>query len=123
MTPHEVCMLIGHDGEVLWCDESNSPARMPDSRSRWQAIWRLRDVLEEVAHSHPDGPLGFSTEDESTMSALTSALGKPLRFSVVAPEGMVSRQGDRDVLVVDEPWWAEALRSASGIRHNPGGLA
>lgn len=123
MSTREVCLLIGQGDEVLWCDESDSPLRMPDSRARWEAIWRLRDVLEEVAHSHPDGPLGFSAEDESTMSALTSALGKPLRFSVVSPEGMVSRRNGRDVLVADEPWWAEALRSASGIRHTPSALA
>ncbi|ATB46031.1 hypothetical protein [Corallococcus macrosporus] len=123
MPTREVCLLISGDGEVLWCDASDSPLQLPDSRARWEAIWRLRDVLEEVAHSHPEGPLGFSAEDESTMAALTSALGKPLRFSVVAPEGMVARRQGRDVLVADEPWWAEALRSASGIRHTPGGLA
>ncbi|NOK05499.1 hypothetical protein HNV27_28620 [Myxococcus xanthus] len=123
MSTREVCLLIGHGGEVLWCDASDSPNQLPDSRARWEAIWRLRDVLEEVAHSHPDGPLGFSAEDESTMAALTSALGKPLRFSVVAPEGMVARLRGRDVLVAAEPWWAEALRNASGIRHTPSGLA
>ena len=37
----------------------------------------------------PVGPLGFSAEDETTMEALTVALGRPLRFLVVASNGMV----------------------------------
>ena len=123
MTTREVCLLIGREGTVLWSDESDSPLLLPDSRERWEAIWQLRAELEEVAHSHPEGPLGFSTEDESTMSALTSALGRPLRFSVVAPGGMVARVDGRDVLVVQEPWWAEPLRRASGMRHEPLALA
>jgi hypothetical protein len=122
-TMREVCLLIGRDNEVLWSDESDSPVRLPDSRERWEAIWQLRNELAEVAHSHPEGPLGFSAEDETTMAALTSALGRPLRFSVVAPGGMVQRVGGRDLLVAEEPWWAEPLRQASGMRHQPVALA
>ncbi len=112
----EVCLLIGRGGTVLWSDASDSPVSLPDSRARWEAIWRLRGELEEVAHSHPVGPLAFSAEDESTMAALLEALGKPLRFSVVAPSGMVARQEGRDVPVPEEPWWAGLLRLASGMR-------
>jgi hypothetical protein len=123
MATREVCLLISHDNQVLWSDESDNAFLLPDSRERWEAIWRCRAELAEVAHSHPEGPLGFSAEDESTMSALTSALGRPLRFSVVAPEGMVSRVAGRDVLVSEEPWWAEPLRRVSGMRHEPIALA
>jgi hypothetical protein len=123
MTTREVCLLIGREGTVLWSDESDSPLLLPDSRERWEAIWQLRAELEEVAHSHPEGPLGFSTEDESTMSALTSALGRPLRFSVVAPGGMVARVDGRDLLLAEEPWWAEPLRRVSGMRREPMALA
>lgn len=112
----EVCLLIGRGGTVLWSDASDSPVSLPDSRARWEAIWRLRGELEEVAHSHPVGPLAFSAEDESTMTALTEALGRPLRFSIVAPDGMVARQEGRDVRVTEEPWWAGLLRLASGMR-------
>ena len=49
------------------------------------------------------------------MEALESALGKPLRFSVVAPDGMIARQGGVDADVGDEPWWAALLRLASGM--------
>jgi hypothetical protein len=123
MRTREVCLLIGRDGDVLWSDESDNPFLLPDSRERWEAIWQLRAELAEVAHSHPEGPLGFSAEDESTMSALTSALGRPLRFSVVAPGGMVARVDGRDVLLSEEPWWAEPLRRASGMRREPMALA
>jgi hypothetical protein len=109
-------MLIGRGGKVLWSDASDSPFLLPDSRERWEAIWRLRAELEEVAHSHPEGPLAFSSEDETTMTALTEALGRPLRFSVVAPEGMVARIGEAEQRVAEEPWWAALLRLASGMR-------
>jgi len=118
MKTREVCLLIGKGGVVLWGDASDSAVLLPDSRARWEAIWRLREELEEIAHSHPVGPLGFSAEDETTMEALTAALGRPLRFSVVAPEGMVVREGGRDVPVAEEPWWALRLRVASGM-HPP----
>ena len=116
MPPREICLLLGRDGRVLWSDVSDSPVLLPDSRARWEAIWRLRAELVEIAHSHPVGPLGFSAEDESTMEALQGALGWPVRFSVVAPEGMVLRAEGRDLPVVEEPAWAEPLRVASGMR-------
>ncbi len=112
----EVCFLIGRDGTVLWSDASTSPVWLPDSRARWEAIWRLRAELEEIAHSHPVGPLGFSAEDETTMEALAAALGRSVRFSVVAPEGMVAREDGRDVLVKQEPAWTALLRADAGIR-------
>lgn len=49
------------------------------------------------------------------MAALATALAKPLRFSVVAPDGMVVRQDDKDVRVDKEPWWTTILRSLSGM--------
>ncbi len=116
MDKREVCLLIGRDGTVLWSDASDSPVWLPDSRARWEAIWRLRHELGEIAHSHPVGPLGFSTEDETTMEALAAALGRSVRFSVVAPEGMVVRADGRDVLVEQEPAWTTLLRAASGMR-------
>lgn len=112
----EVCFLIGSGGAILWADASDSPAALPDSRRRWEAIWELRDQLEEIAHSHPVGPSAFSREDETTMAALDSALGKVVRFSVVAPRVTIARDGDQTVEVNPEPWWAALLRLASGMR-------
>lgn len=110
----EVFMLIG-EGVVLWSDASTSPVALPDSRHRWEAIWRLRDGIVEIAHSHPLGPMAFSIEDETTMRALSDALGRAPLFSVVAPEGMIRRQDDTDARVKEEPWWAALLRLASGM--------
>lgn len=111
----EVCFLIGAGDQVLWSDAGQSPLALPDSRARWEAIWRLRDQLVEVAHSHPVGPLAFSQEDETTMAALLAALGRALRFSVVAPAGMRARIEGRDELVAVEPPWAARLRLESGM--------
>lgn len=114
----EVCFLISRDGAVLWADASGSPSALPESRTRWDAIWRLREQLGEIAHSHPNGPAAFSAEDETTMEALDSALGRRLQFSVVAPSKMVRRTDAGSELVRPEPWWAELLRVASGMTHD-----
>jgi hypothetical protein len=112
----EVCYLIGKGGRVLWSDASSSPTALPDSRARWEAIWRHRDELEEIAHSHPVGPTAFSLEDETTMSALVIALGRGLRFSVVSPQGVRVRGADGEERMLDhEPDWAAALRADSGM--------
>ena len=122
MTTREVCFLIGFDGSILWADASNSPVALPDSRDRWDAIWELRHELSEIAHSHPVGPSAFSAEDTSTMAALDDALGRKLRYSVVAPRTMIVRapsaasQGNDETFELDqEPWWAGLMRLASGM--------
>ena len=111
----EVCFLIGAGGAVLWADASDSPMALPDSRARWEAIWSRRQELVEIAHSHPRGPAAFSREDETTMEALDSALGRAVRFSVVAPRVTIAREAGRVVEVIPEPWWAALLRLASGM--------
>jgi hypothetical protein len=110
---HEVLFLIGRDGEVLWQETGPSAVALPDSRGRWEAIWRFKDAVVEIAHSHPVGPLGFSAEDRSTMSALCDALGRRPRFSVVAPDGVWAHDGVNEGLVEPEPAWALLLRVAS----------
>jgi hypothetical protein len=112
----EVCFLIGRGDALLWADASDSPAALPDSRARWEAIWRLRDELEAIVHSHPIGPAAFSAEDLSTIQALDSALGKPMNYCVVAPRITLSRRDGRENQVTPEPWWAGLLRLASGLQ-------
>jgi hypothetical protein len=111
----EIFFLIGRGGAVLWSDGSGDPSRIADSRARWEAIWRHREELEELSHSHPLGPLAFSEEDRTTMTALEAALGRSLRFSIVAPSGMLVREGEVEAPANEEPWWAALLRAASGI--------
>ena len=117
----EVCFLIGEGDRVLWADASDSPVALPDSRARWEAIWRHRAELVEIAHSHPNGPERFSQEDEETMGALLTALGRPLRFSVVTPATTIVRSGSADEARTDEPWWAALLRLASGMNQKQRG--
>lgn len=111
----EVCFLIDENGAVVWSDTSDDPALLHDSRSRWEAIWRSRHQLAEIAHSHPQAPAHFSREDVTTMAAIESALGRAPQFSVVSQTAMLRRTRDRDVEVEDEPWWADLLRLASGM--------
>ena len=116
MTKREVCFLIGRGDTILWADASDSPSALPDSRARWEAIWRHRDELEVIAHSHPMGPAAFSAEDVSTMEALDAALGKSMLYMVVAPRKTISRTGTTDEDVSPEPWWVALLRLASGMQ-------
>jgi proteasome lid subunit RPN8/RPN11 len=108
----EVCFLIGRGDVVVWADASDSPTALPDSRTRWEAIWHHRDELVAIAHSHPRGPAAFSAEDETTMEAIDSALGRVMRYIVVAPRVAIDRNGP----ILPEPWWAALLRLASGMR-------
>jgi hypothetical protein len=112
----EVCFLLDGRGAVLWRDVSGDPSALPDSRERWTEIWAHREVLAEVAHSHPRGPLAFSATDLSTMDALDAALGRPLGYAVVTPENLLRRRPDgRTLIEEDEPAWADELRAASGL--------
>jgi hypothetical protein len=111
----EVCFLIDKSGAVLWSDASRSPVSLPDRRDRWEMIWLLREDLAELSHSHPVGPAAFSAEDESTMEAIDSALGRALRYSVVAPRAMIVRDAGATFRLDREPWWAGLLRLASGM--------
>ena len=115
--PREVCFLIGVKETVLWSDASSSPVALPDSRQRWEAVWSRREQLVEIAHTHPLGGAHFSAEDESTMLAIDSGLGKKLRYSVVTPDAMLRRDPvNGDGLVDEEPWWAQLIRVASGVK-------
>ena len=111
----EVCFVIAN-GAIVWSDVSSSPASIADSRERWEVIWRVRDSLEEIAHSHPIGPDAFSAEDETTMDALDAALGRKLVYSVVTPAlRLVRENGHRRGSAGEDPWWVPLLRAASGM--------
>jgi hypothetical protein len=115
----EVCFLIGAQDVILWADASGDPVALPDRRSRWEAIWDLREQIVEIAHTHPLGGAAFSTEDQTTMQALDSALGRKLRYAVVTPDVLLRRvpseDGPIDRFETAEPWWTTLIRLASGI--------
>jgi hypothetical protein len=111
----EVCLLISKPGAILWSDTGSSAVALPDSRERWEAIWVHREVLDQIVHSHPLGPRAFSQEDITTMEALDSALGRRLRYAVLAPSGLYVRENGRDFESDERPWWAALLKLASGM--------
>ncbi len=110
MTPREVLFLISQTGEVLWRDVGESPLALPDTRTRWEALWHHREALAIVAHSHPLGPASFSEEDESTMRAVEEALGRTLTWVVVAPVALVQRG---PVTVDARAGWVSELKTLS----------
>lgn len=110
----EVFLLIGRGGAVLWSDAGDSALALPDSRARWEALWRHRAELELIVHSHPIGPHAFSHEDETTMAAVELALGRRLAWAVLSPQGLLVREeGERTA--TELPWWVPLLRLASGM--------
>ncbi len=119
MHTREVCFILGEGDSILWSDASRSPVALPDSRARWETIWAQRARIVEIAHTHPLGGARFSNEDETTMAALDSALGRRLVYSVVTRRLMLRRtpgdEGPTDGLVEVEPWWAALIRTASGL--------
>lgn len=115
----EVCFLIGEGDVVLWADRSMDPVALPDSRARWEAIWEARDHLRSIVHSHPGGPLAFSSTDRSTMDAIDAGLAEPQHYAVVTPGGMLRSFAGETTVVHDEPWWVDLLRAASGMRADP----
>lgn len=115
LSSREVLYLLDDAGAVLW-SELGGAAELRDSHDRWEAIWRFRESLKGIAHSHPHGPLAFSGIDETTMAAIDTALGRCLRYWVVAPGGIVSRQGDLVEIVDPEPEWGTRIRAESGMK-------
>lgn len=115
MSAREVFLIVGRGDAVLWSDASDSALALPDSRARWEAIWRHRAELELIVHSHPVGPHAFSAEDESTMAAVESALGKRLTWAVLSPKGLLVRRDGVDATATEVPWWAALLGLASHL--------
>jgi hypothetical protein len=114
----EVCFLVSPDGAVLWSDRGTRGA-LPDSTDRWRAIWRHRDELAVIAHTHPGGLLAFSPEDATTMSAIDAALGRALRYAVVTDRAVLYRDPDGSLhLAGEEPDWVAHLRAASAAEQD-----
>ena len=56
-----------------------------------EALASRLEVSTRTAHSHPMGSLAFSQEDETTMAALSLALPRTPRFSIVTPTAVLAR--------------------------------
>jgi len=109
----EVAALIGTGNRIIVA-YLGIPGYVPDSHQRWRDIWEAREDLVEIAHTHPRGALGFSHEDETTMSAVEIGLGRKLRWSVITEDGYLVRNGNTQVVKRESlPWWVDLLRAAS----------
>lgn len=109
----EVCFLIAGDA-VLRAYFGRSTA-IPDSPARWEDIWRHRDRIDEIVHTHPGDLLDFSEEDLTTMEAVEAATGRSFAWSILTTSGYIRRIGldGADDRPVQAPWWAGMLRELS----------
>jgi hypothetical protein len=107
----EVCFILIAD-KILRV-YFGSATRVPDSRERWEVIWRHRHEITEIAHSHPGEFLDFSHEDLTTMEAVEAGTGRAFTWSIVTKSGLLSRRSGQDARRNDAPWWLELLRTLS----------
>jgi len=107
----EVCFLLVQD-KILRA-YFGSATRIPDERERWETIWKHRNELTEIVHSHPGNFLAFSQEDLTTMEAVEAGTGKAFTWSIVTRSGFLSRKSGSDTLRQDSPWWLPLLRELS----------
>ena len=107
----EVCFLLVQD-KILRA-YFGSATGIPDARERWETIWRHRDELTEIAHSHPGRFLDFSHEDLTTMEAVEAGTGKAFGWSIVTKDGYLFRKDGQDHERKDSPWWLGLMRELS----------
>lgn len=107
----EVCFILC--GEKIVRISLGSETAIPDSQARWRAIWKHREELTEIVHTHPGGLLKFSEEDLTTMEAVEAALGRSLQWSIVTEEQFLTRFDGEDRDRNDQPWWLVVLREIS----------
>ena len=107
----EVCFLIGARRTVLWSDASDEP------RGAAGLARALGGHLAAPRAARGDLPTATrsarwpSRRGRDHHGGAGEALGRTLRFSVVAPDGMVLRLPDGTVQPHEgEPWWAALLR-------------
>jgi len=113
----EVCFILVDD-KILRVYFGSS-TKIPDNRERWEIIWRHRNEITEIAHSHPGEFLDFSHEDFTTMEAVEAGAGKMFTWSIITKSGFVSRKGDRDTRRDDAPWWLDLMRTLSYVESRP----
>ena len=112
----EVCFLLTNDQRILriYCGNAST---IPDSKSRWNAIWTYRYEIDEIVHTHPAGLLRFSGEDLTTMQAVEAATGREFTWSIVTRNAYLYRNGfsGEDIPVTHEgnAWWIRCLRDLS----------
>lgn len=107
-----VFLYAAGQDRILGMGVGSSSIEIEDSRSLWDQIWTNRDAITEIAHTHPVGPGRLSGTDIETARAVVQALGKPVLFTVVHPNGYASQMffpdgTEGDTVHRDGPlrWW------------------
>jgi len=82
----EAALVFDVTGALLWwhLPYGRTHTGLPDSRTLWMELWKHRDVLGGVAHTHPWS--GFplpSNADLSTFAAIERGLGKRLIWPII----------------------------------------
>lgn len=83
----EVAMVFDENGKaIFWpSPKGNSQGSIEDSSVLWDRIWRNRDIIGGVAHTHPwNGTPSPSETDQTTWSAIDRALGRSLIWPIVS---------------------------------------
>ena len=107
----EVCFILVE--EKILRAYFGSATRIPDNRERWETIWRHRNEITEIVHSHPGEFLDFSHEDLTTMEAVEAGTAKHFTWSIVTRRGFISRSNGSDARREDSPWWLDLMRKLS----------
>jgi len=85
-TTTETALVFDDQGRVIWYHLPPDRTRsfLPDSRDLWEVMWKHRDILGGVAHTHPwHGPANPSQTDTTTWVACEAGLGKRLLWPIV----------------------------------------
>lgn len=126
----EACVIVDTDGQpIKWhLPSGRNSVYIPDSQSIWEFIWKHRDRVGGIAHTHPgDGMPQPSTEDITTFSAMELGLGKRLTWWIASGDQLVVIRWEGpnkyDYVVEDcaklasvSPRWLLPLRLVSNVR-------
>lgn len=117
----EVAVLVDKNHQPLFWLPGFS-GEVPDSSALWNCIWRNRDDILGVAHSHPgSGRPTASLIDVTTFSAIERGLGRRLTWWITSSDSWVQLQwyGPEDIVycssipTIPEPEWLLKLREMS----------
>jgi len=120
----EAGVVVGKDGKAIhWhLPEERTGGSLPDSQALWDFIWKNRNEIMGIAHSHPGRGLpGPSHTDVTTFAAIEDGLGKRLLWWITSEDKLVvikwvgpgkHTYSSREISSND-PEWLKPLRNAS----------
>lgn len=129
----EVAMVFTRDGHpIFWLSPNGcTGGSVPDSHTMWDRIWRDRDIIGGVAHTHPwDGATGPSHTDLTTFAAIEAGLGTRLFWPIVTMTHVnyftyldeVRKYGEvQHVPFRDENHWFEVVKTLRQLSQSYGG--